>query len=196
MKKSVTIEAYQPVWTDQFGKLAEVLAAALDDGFLAIEHVGSTSVKDLCAKPILDIDIVVADAKALPGTIQKLSRLGYAHEGDLGIKGREAFKLENQSLLFLETGEVMMEHHLYVCPAESEELERHLVFRDFLRRNPAAATEYGKLKRKLAELAGTRKAYTDGKNEFIHFVLAGATSEEVIRKFSDEDADNGLDLMI
>src|SRR5262249_53704550 len=90
------------------------------NGYLvsAIEHVGSTSVPGLAAKPIIDLDVLLAPAAYLPETIQRLATLGYEHEGDLGIAGREAFR--RRPTLFA--------HHLYVCLPKSEEFRRHISY--------------------------------------------------------------------
>ena len=105
---------------------------------MAIEHVGSTSVRGLAAKPIIDIDVVIGDASCLDAAIAALARIGYRHEGDLGIPGREAFKYAGKDHL--------QRHHLYVCPQDSAELKRHLAFRDYLRAHPEAVEAYGRIK--------------------------------------------------
>ena len=109
-----------------------------------MEHVGRTSVPGLPAKPVIDIDIVIRDRAILPDVIAALEKIGYRHEGDLDIPGREAFKYTDKPHL--------MTHHLYVCPVTSEELHRHLTFRDHLRSNPQAAQKYSRIKEKAAEL--------------------------------------------
>jgi GrpB-like predicted nucleotidyltransferase (UPF0157 family) len=111
---------------------------------LGIEHVGSTSVKGMSAKPCIDIDVVIRDYSVFDAVVQKLDAIGYIHEGDLGIKDREAFKYADKPHLML--------HHLYVCPQYSEELHRHITFRDFLRQNSEAVKEYSLVKEIAAEL--------------------------------------------
>jgi len=76
--------------------------------------------------------------------VDKLAGIGYIYEGDFGIKDREAFKYSNK--------EHLMTHHLYVCPQNSEELNRHITFRNYLRNNPDAVKKYSKVKEKAAEL--------------------------------------------
>lgn len=109
---------------------------------ISIEHVGSTSVKGLYAKPIIDIDIVI-ESENFPEVKNKLYNIGYEHVGDLGITGREAFKYNDK--------EELMEHHLYVCPKESPELKRHLALRDYLRTHEAERNEYSQIKLEMAE---------------------------------------------
>ena len=110
---------------------------------LAIEHVGSTSVPGLSAKPIIDIDVVVR-AGDVQAAIQALAGIGYNHEGNLGIPGREAVG---------SSGKVQLrEHHLYLCPEDSPELKCHLAFRDYLRTHPLAVEEYSRIKLEAAKL--------------------------------------------
>ena len=88
--KEVLVLSYQESWKDDFKKIAKELKAALGDLILKIEHVGSTSVQGLSAKLIIDIDLVIAIDTDLSEVIQKLAVIGYVHEGNLGIEGREA----------------------------------------------------------------------------------------------------------
>jgi GrpB-like predicted nucleotidyltransferase (UPF0157 family) len=172
MKNNITLEEYSPLWAMEFQELSRIYAASLAGQFVAIEHVGSTAIENLCAKPILDIVIVLSDWNELPSIIEKLGRLGYLHEGDLGIEGREAFKLVDRSLFTKAAGEEAMDHHLYVCSADNNEFKRHIAFRDHLRKHEEAAAGYGRLKRELAERAESRKSYTEGKSAFIETILS------------------------
>ena len=88
--------------------------------------------------------MIISDYSVFETVVCKLETIGYRHEGDLGIQDREAFAYENKPHL--------MNHHLYVCPKNSAELHRHLTFRDFLRSNPEAAAEYGRIKEEAARL--------------------------------------------
>ena len=135
---------YDESWKADFEKIKAELEAVLGDLALSIEHVGSTSVEGLSAKPIIDIDVVIKDYSVFDDVSDKLASIGYFHEGDLGIKEREAFGYRDKPHLH--------KHHLYVCPAHSVELKRHTTFRDFLRANPDSAREYGLVKEKAAQL--------------------------------------------
>jgi GrpB-like predicted nucleotidyltransferase (UPF0157 family) len=124
---------------------------------------GSTAVPGLAAKPIIDLDVVLASPADLPEAIGRLSRIGYIHEGDLGITGREAF--------ICLPGEAR--HHLYVLSTEADELRRHVTFRDALRADPALRDNYAALKRSLAKNhSRDRATYTAGKSAFIIGVFA------------------------
>ena len=142
--RKVTVLPYDEAWQAEFEAIRAEIADAL--GALAVEilHVGSTSVVGMWAKPCIDVDVVIRDASVLADVIAALATVGYIHEGDLGIRGREAFQYADKPHL--------MVHHLYVCPSDSAELRRHRVFRDFLRSNPEAVEEYSAVKRAAARL--------------------------------------------
>ena len=140
----ITVEPYDTAWKTDFDKIKKEIELALGDLIIGIEHVGSTSVEGLCAKPCIDIDVVIADYSVFCDVAKRLAEIGYVHEGDLGIAGREAFKYSDKPHL--------KNHHLYVCPQDSAELHRHITFRNFLRRDPLAAKRYGEVKRMAAEM--------------------------------------------
>jgi GrpB-like predicted nucleotidyltransferase (UPF0157 family) len=161
----IVVVAYDPAWPDVFELIRTQLAAALGDIALAIEHVGSTSVPGLAAKPIIDIDMVIASDTHLPAAIRRLAEIGYIYEGDLGIPGRHAFR----------PPEGLPKHHPYLCAADNPELKRHLAFRDHLRSNPGAVLAYADLKRDLAERFGfDRDGYSVAKTGFVEEVLRRA----------------------
>ncbi|MBR6707499.1 MAG: GrpB family protein [Clostridia bacterium] len=141
--KHVIVLPYDEQWERDFLKIKDEIRDALGQLAISIEHVGSTSVRGLSAKPIIDIDVVI-DGSALDPVIASLERIGYRHEGDLGIPGREAFKYEGKDHL--------RKHHLYVCPGDSAELKRHIAFRDYLRCHPEAVREYSLVKEEGAKL--------------------------------------------
>jgi GrpB-like predicted nucleotidyltransferase (UPF0157 family) len=161
----VAIADYDPRWPETFAAVHSQLAGVLGPLAQRIEHVGSTAVPGLPAKPIIDLDVVIATPADLPEVIRRLHTIGYHHQGDLGIPGREAFTSPADAPA----------HHLYVCPADSPELARHLAFRDCLRTHPEQAHAYAELKRSLAERFRTdRDAYSHGKTSFIEQTLAAA----------------------
>ena len=142
--KKVTVLPYDEKWKSGFEEIKSELQAAIGDLILGIEHVGSTSVEGLSAKPCIDIDVVIRDYSVFEAVVRGLESIGYTHEGDLGIKDREAFKYSDKPHL--------LSHHLYVCPANSEELHRHITFRNYLRENAEAAKRYGAVKEDAARL--------------------------------------------
>lgn len=124
-QKPVIIEEYSEEWPKAFNKIEMIISNKLNSLALRIEHVGSTSVPSLSAKPIIDIDIVIESMNYLPKVIKKLEELGYLYEGDLGIRNREAFARKDVYVPYTSEGNEKHEHHLYVCNKESEELKRH-----------------------------------------------------------------------
>ncbi|MCL2050922.1 MAG: GrpB family protein [Lachnospiraceae bacterium] len=134
----VVVVPYDEKWEIEFGRIKEELLLAIGSHILAIEHVGSTAVKGLAAKPVIDVDVIIKDYGIFEAIKEKLGQIGYIHEGDLGIKDRQAFKYENKKHL--------MKHHLYICPEYSEELKRHIAFRDYLRLHKDERDWYGETK--------------------------------------------------
>ena len=144
MAKRVVVVPYKEQWKTDFEIIKQHLLTAVEDIIIDIEHIGSTSVEGLSAKPIIDIDIVIKDYSAFNTVVEKLASLGYVHEGNLGIKDREAFDYRGNISL--------PKHQLYVCPEFSAELHRHIAFRDYLRNNPKAVQKYSKVKEEGAKL--------------------------------------------
>ena len=162
MPEPVIIEGYDPRWPKLFETLRSRLAAVLHELVDSIEHVGSTSVPGLAAKPIIDVDVLLRSSSDLPLVIRKLAELGYEHQGDLGVSGREAFRAKT----------IGIQHHLYVCPPGSREYDRHIAFRNHLREHAADAHAYARLKRELATRFGTdREGYNRAKSEFVERIL-------------------------
>ncbi len=152
--KRVVVEKWNPQWKYEYEKIVASLGKDIIYNSIKIEHVGSTSVEGLSAKPVIDLDIVIEKDK-FAIIKELLNKKGYEHEGDLGIEGREAFSYSGK--------EELMTHHLYVCPKDSKELFKHITFRDFLKNNPALASEYSKVKEKAAVL------YPDDIDKYIEF---------------------------
>jgi len=144
------------------------VASALGPIALDIVHIGSTSVPGLAAKPIVDVDVVVAAATDISRVVGTLSKVGYVYEGEKGVDGRHAFEQPRD----------LPPHHLYVCASDNPELKRHIAFRDFLRGNPEEASAYATLKKDLADRFGSdREGYTNAKSAFIAEVLSRLSRE-------------------
>ncbi|ORX86105.1 UPF0157-domain-containing protein [Anaeromyces robustus] len=140
----IEVVPYDVSWTKNFLEIKNEILKVLDKLVLSIEHVGSTAVCGLWAKPIIDIDVVIKDYSMLSDVVLALNSIGYTYEGNLGIEGREAFTYEGK--------EHLKKHHLYVCPKDSIELRKHVTFRDYLRTHPEAQLEYSKIKQQGAKL--------------------------------------------
>jgi GrpB-like predicted nucleotidyltransferase (UPF0157 family) len=158
----IVVVDYDPAWPALFEQLRSKVWSVLGDVALSIEHVGSTSVPGLAAKPIIDLSVVVPSEREIPLAVERLASLGYQHLGNLGIVGREAFRRPPGSPA----------HNLYVCPQDSLGLRNHLAVRDHLRTHPKTAQAYGELKRRLAaEFPDDIESYVDGKTELLIGIL-------------------------
>ena len=165
MSDPIIIEDYDPRWPEQFEQLRRRIDSALGILGAKIEHVGSTAVPGLAAKPIIDLDVLLHSATDLPEAIARLAVLGYQHRGDLGIAGREAFRPPPDGV----------PHHVYLHGPSSREYIRHLKFRNHLRANLADAQAYERLKRLLArQYRDDREAYNQAKTDFVEGILRRA----------------------
>ena len=177
------LETYQHQWKVEFEQLRQVISELLKGISATIEHVGSTAIPGMIAKPILDIDIIPEHKESLAEISKKLERAGYRSKGDQGIPGRFAFRQNNQFTPVTEQEIKWMSHHLYVCYANSLALKNHLLFRDALLNDEQLVQNYHQLKKDLlAEKGMTRETYNKRKTEFILSVLAGRglTKEELV----------------
>lgn len=157
----VVVLDYDPGWPRVFEELRSILWPAVSDIAISIEHVGSTAVPGLAAKPVIDIDVVVPEGD-VPTGIKRISDLGYEHRGDLGIPSREAFRRPPGT----------PRHHLYLCPSGSPALANHIAIRDYLRADASAAIEYGKLKKRLARrFPRDIDAYIEAKTDYLVAIL-------------------------
>jgi GrpB-like predicted nucleotidyltransferase (UPF0157 family) len=137
----IMICEYDPAWPSKFAYRSARIANALGTIVRRIEHIGSTAMPDLAAKPIIDLDVVIAAEFDLPEAIRLLAAIRYVHEGSLGIAGREAFRWPEEEA----------RHHLYVLVEGATELRRHIAFRDALRADSVLRSSCAQLKRLLAD---------------------------------------------
>lgn len=137
---SVTVVPYSSEWPTQFAQVAATLRGALVNvRIVSIEHVGSTSVPGLAAKPVIDIDVVVSRAQLRPA-IDALAAVGYTHRGDLGVHDRQS----------LAAPDADPKRNVYVCVEGTLHLRNHLAVRDILRARPDLRDRYGSTKTRLA----------------------------------------------
>jgi len=156
------IEAYRAEWVGNFSEIEFEIQSALYELEYGIEHVGSTAVPGLASKPIIDIDIIYQTDSEFERIKSSLLKIGYYHNGNQGIKNREVFKRNGMS-----KNRVLdkIKHHLYVCLSHTEALNRHILFRDYLRKSESAKLEYQIMKYKLAEVANQNKEVYAGLKE-------------------------------
>jgi GrpB-like predicted nucleotidyltransferase (UPF0157 family) len=153
------------LWHQLFAEEETQLRHAIGEQVVAIEHVGSTAVCGLSAKPIIDIAVAVREIADAGKCVTQLEGIGYESRGELGIPGRQYFTKGDPRT-----------HHLHMVELNSELWRSHLLFRDYLRQRPEAAKEYENLKTELARKhAENREAYTEGKAAFIEGVLKAAS---------------------
>ena len=158
MAADIIVVEYDPDWPARFVEEHARLAETFGDDAVMIEHIGSTAVPGLAAKPIIDI-LVAARRLPLPvSRIAAMEGVGYEHLGEYGIPGRVYFRRRSPR---------PRTHHVHVYAVGSDRIRDHLVFRDYLRAHPADAARYAKLKRELASQGLDATAYGSGKSAFI-----------------------------
>lgn len=163
------IKEYNPNWVQSFENIKLEIQNILKGIDYTIQHVGSTAVPELASKPIIDIDIIFQNESEFEKIKSALLSIGYFHNGNQGIKDREVFKRNGLSEhVILDK----IKHHLYACPIYSKALSRHILFRDYLRKDEYARIQYQTIKYELAEKANqNKKVYAELKeltiNKFI-----------------------------
>jgi GrpB-like predicted nucleotidyltransferase (UPF0157 family) len=167
------LEKYSTLWVKDFTDIKREIENVLEGLTYSIEHIGSTAVPNLDSKPIIDIDIIYFNPSDFEKIKSGLEKIGYYHNGNQGIKDRDVFKRKGNGV-----SEILdsIKHHLYVCPFDSKALERHILSRNFLRKNDWARLTYQQMKYTLAEKANEdRKIYASLKelniNDFIDSII-------------------------
>ena len=154
---------YDPSWVDEFEADRRLINRVLGDRIKRIEHVGSTSIPGMLAKPIIDIAIAVETFSLLDDeSISKLEEIGYDYVSKNEFPNRRFFRRGQWGA---------GTHHLHVYELNSDHWYHIIFFRDYLREHPDVANEYKELKRKLAKEAIDRQTYTDLKGPFIQSVI-------------------------
>lgn len=170
-KRDITVVPYQSGWKDRFKQEADLLCGALGEKALQIEHIGSTSIPGIDAKPIIDIMIAVESLTQAPELVPVLESLGYEHRAHDTIPERLFFVKESAP--------EHRTHHLNLAQKDSGFWKNQIAFRDYLRTHPQVAAEYVDLKKRLAEdYARTKQLDPEGKTEFVSRVLELAQKEE------------------
>ena len=156
--RKIEIVDYRKTWEEAFRQEARALQHALEFLYPSIHHIGSTAVRGLAAKPVIDILIEIDDLALLDKQVTVLARLGYEYRGENGIPGR----------LYFEKGGEDRSHQIHAFERGSPGALRHLAFRDYLRNHPAVANEYANLKKNVASVCNNDiDRYCDGKDTFI-----------------------------
>jgi GrpB-like predicted nucleotidyltransferase (UPF0157 family) len=164
MNTPIVVVDYDPQWPEAFATIRTSLDHALAEvATVAIEHVGSTSVPDLVAKPIIDIDVIVEQSN-VGDAVAALESIGYTSLGDLGVPGRYA----------LQAPQGAVRHNTYVTVNGCLSLRNHLGLRDVLRSDPELRDEYSSVKRRLVTETDDIDVYIDGKTHIIQRILERA----------------------
>ena len=171
MSQSIVIADYDPQWSQLYEIEAQRISNALGDLLIAIEHVGSTSVPGLAAKPRIDFMPGVASEEDLDRTIAPMTALGFQY-----ISKYED-EMPYRRLFARDATPDLIAVNIHTVAVGSEFWERHLLFRDYLRANPDIADQYARLKRVLAPKFTVTNDYADAKTEFIRSVEERARAE-------------------
>jgi GrpB-like predicted nucleotidyltransferase (UPF0157 family) len=164
----VELVDHDPTWTERFEQERDRLVPVFDGSVVAIEHIGSTSVPGLCAKPIVDIAVGLRELELTDEQIAAMENLGYEYLGEFGLPGR----------LYFRKGDPRS-HHVHVVEHGGMHWERQLVFRDALRTDAEELRRYDAFKRRLAAEGYSREVYTELKTPFIRAVEARARARGV-----------------
>jgi len=163
---TVEVVPYRPEWQSLFATEADLLRAVMGAAALHVEHIGSTAIVGMTAKPIIDLMVAVESLAEAESWIPTLAALGYEFRPDTGVPDR---------LFFAKGPRTLRTHHLSLAEPTSAFYTEKLLFINYLRQHPAAQAEYCALKQELAQkYAADRAAYTEGKRAFVARILARA----------------------
>lgn len=169
-RDEILLRPHDARWAPCFVRESAILREAFADIGLGVDHIGSTSIPGIVAKPILDMLGSCPDVTVLDGLTERLKGLGYESKGEYGLPGR-------RYCVRYDASRTMDFLHLHVFSSGDPELARHLFFRDYLRAHPEASAEYDSLKTGLqSRFRRERGKYLDGKAEFIRSILAKSLS--------------------
>jgi GrpB-like predicted nucleotidyltransferase (UPF0157 family) len=158
----VELVDHDPSWAELFEQERIRLAPVFEGNVVAIEHVGSTSVPELCAKPIVDVLVGLRALDLSEAQVAEMQRLGYEYLGEHGLRGRLFFRKHPRT------------HHVHVVEHGGDHWERQIAFRDALRADPEERRRYDEFKRRLAAEGHPRDVYTELKTPFIREIEARA----------------------
>lgn len=176
------MEAHNILWADLFKQEAEILADIIGDNMVNINHIGSTSIPGIMAKPIIDILPEVKDIAKLDLLTSAMEQAGYEAHGEFGLIGRRYFTKTDLD------GKRLVNVHCY--QTGNPEIKGHLLFKEYMLEHPEEATEYSELKEKLAiQFPDDIDAYCNGKDLFVKNILAKAGFNELYLR--EVRTDNG-----
>jgi GrpB-like predicted nucleotidyltransferase (UPF0157 family) len=163
MVRLIEVVPYKSEWRTQYIVEADKIADILGHELIEIHHIGSTAIKGISAKPIIDILIVVRSLSSIDKLNEEFIGIGYRPQGEYGIKGRR---------FFIKGSNELRTHHLHAFKIDDGQVNKYLEFRDYLNANPTTAHQYSDLKIKLArKYSNNIDKYMDGKKDFIENVI-------------------------
>ena len=159
----VRLLEHSSAWAEAYANERDRIHGALRHRVLNIEHIGSTAIAGICAKPIIDIAIAVPDLSLADEFSPDMANIGYEDAGDGGLPGQRIFG----------RGLRLRTHLVHVVTAGGRDWQNYLTFREALRTDDELARAYDQLKRSLAaEFPNDRRSYTSAKGKFVERVLA------------------------
>lgn len=156
---AVVVVEHDPTWPQRFREEALVVGEGLGPACVAVQHIGSTSIPGILAKPIIDMLAEVSEIDAADRRTAEMAALGYEAKGEYGIQGRRYFRKSSPA--------GTRAFHLHVFEEGSSHSQRMLAFRDYLRAHPEAARRYSDLKGQLVSRSIDRARYVDGKDRLV-----------------------------
>lgn len=177
-ERDIVLADYDPAWPEMFEAERTRLQAAIGAWTVSIEHVGSTAIPGIAAKPIIDISVALRSNDDTLRCITPLLELGYECLGEYGIPGRIFFrKLTDAPLPGQSHNRVGRTHQLHMYASDHSEYLQHILFRDYIRSHPLNARDYEQLKRRLAAETDDIETYGQAKSEFVQRILSAARKE-------------------
>lgn len=174
LNRPILVVDYDPQWPVLFEQEKELIIAALGSSLLMVEHIGSTAVPGLAAKPVIDIGVGIRSLGEAPVLRTCIEKLGYVYEPALE-------QLLPERRFFWKGTRIVHTYHFHLAEADNPVLVRPLHFRDYLRKHPDTAQEYGKLKKELAKICGQdMESYVAGKTGFVEKVMFQIEKERKI----------------
>ncbi|AKB31087.1 hypothetical protein MSSAC_0430 [Methanosarcina siciliae C2J] len=163
-RNTVVLESFSPEWEEYFELEKERILGAIKENIISIEHIGSTSIKNSVAKPIIDICIGIGDYSTGFECVKKLESLGYKYLGEYGVEGRHYFRTDSDCVKV----------HIHMFDAKSDQYLNHILFRDYLNCHPEDLQKYNELKEQLKGKMISREEYTRQKEPLINEILTKA----------------------
>lgn len=165
----VKLRKYDSEWKNLYEKESRLITTRISDYIENIQHIGSTAIPGVVAKPIIDILLAINSIANIEKIKDPLDSIGFIYRGEQGIPDRH---------LFVKGGKDFRTHHLHVVEKSHYEWSKHILFRDYLLKYPKEVEAYSNLKQELLrKYEFDREKYTDGKSDFISEILEKARKE-------------------